>query len=95
MRLNSVLKACSRAWASLEVEPERVQPAGAAESPPVAEAGVRGRGVLPPERLRGDGDTAGKSTSQGGGIGLSRLEVMERSGKAAFRTASKSGRRHG
>lgn len=85
MRLNSVLKTCSRTCASFEREPN--------EASLALDTGAGVRHTPSPEPVRDSGAVRGKSSD--GGAGLPRPDVTESSGKGVIRGVSKSGRKQG
>lgn len=85
MRLNSVLKTCSRTCASFEREPN--------EASLALDTGAGVRHTPSPEPVRDSGPVRGKSSD--GGAGLPIAEVTEVSGKVVIRGVSKSGRKQG
>lgn len=85
MRLNSVLKTCSRTCASFAREPN--------EASLVFDTGPAVRHTPSPEPVRDSGPVKGKSSDRG--AGLARPDATESSGKVVIRDASKSGRKQG
>lgn len=84
MRLNSVLKTCSRTCASFERGPNEAS---------LVLTGVGVRHTPSPEPVKDSGPVKGKSSD--GGAGLPRPDVTESSGKVVIRGVSKSGRKQG
>lgn len=85
MRLNSVLKTCSRTCASFERGPD--------EASPALDTGTGVRHTPSPEPVTDSGPVRGKSSD--GGAGLPRPDITESSGKVMIRGVSKSGRKQG